>query len=298
VSPPDPYAVLGVAPDADLATIRAAWKRLARETHPDRHPGDPEAERRFKDAAAAWSILSDPAARARYDRSRNPGADLSDPDVAALRQHARAVSEAVAEVHEVLFRVVLPAYLARYERGQGAELAWRLLADLDDLSFLDLPQRHRETGVGPKARAASLSQELGIRVDLRVRRDLDGRPRIAELTLVRERGLAFAAITVWAGSLLVLDKRTPEELATAILPALGVEVVRYLESRLPRPMRVLAWRARTGRDGFPDDLSAARRADTRHVVLGGIRVGLGAVAVAVAGWALLWAATGRLPWPF
>lgn len=63
---PDLYAILGVARDASPEEIRSAYRRLARELHPDVN-GDPEAERRFKEITAAYETLSDPDRRARYD---------------------------------------------------------------------------------------------------------------------------------------------------------------------------------------------------------------------------------------
>ena len=67
----DPYAELGVARDASSEEIRRAYRRVARRHHPDvnRDPGGPG---RFAAAARAYEILSDPAARARYD-NRFPG---------------------------------------------------------------------------------------------------------------------------------------------------------------------------------------------------------------------------------
>lgn len=64
---PTPYAVFGVAPTAPLDEIKRAWRRLARDNHPDRCPDDPDADARFKQASAAWDLLSDPARRAAYD---------------------------------------------------------------------------------------------------------------------------------------------------------------------------------------------------------------------------------------
>ena len=63
----DFYQVLGVSRDADLFTIKKAYRRLALQFHPDKNPGDSAAEAKFKDAAEAYSVLSDPEKRRRFD---------------------------------------------------------------------------------------------------------------------------------------------------------------------------------------------------------------------------------------
>ena len=63
----DPYTILGVPRSADAETIRKAYRKLAKELHPDARPGDKAAEERFKQVTAAFKILSDPDTRRRYD---------------------------------------------------------------------------------------------------------------------------------------------------------------------------------------------------------------------------------------
>ena len=69
----DYYEVLGVARDASAREIKSAYRKLAVRHHPDRNPGDREAETAFKAAAEAYSVLSDPDKRARYDRFGRQG---------------------------------------------------------------------------------------------------------------------------------------------------------------------------------------------------------------------------------
>jgi len=69
----DPYEVLGVPRDADEATIKKAFRKLARELHPDVNSHDPDAEEKFKEAAEAYEILNDAERRATYDRYGHDG---------------------------------------------------------------------------------------------------------------------------------------------------------------------------------------------------------------------------------
>jgi len=66
----DYYAVLGVGPDADEKTIRDAYRKLARQYHPDVNPGDPQAEERFKEINEAYQALGDPEKRQTYEELR------------------------------------------------------------------------------------------------------------------------------------------------------------------------------------------------------------------------------------
>ncbi len=69
----DFYDLLGVSRDADDAQIKKAFRRLARENHPDMNPGDAGAEERFKAIAEAYEVLSDPERRQMYDRFGHAG---------------------------------------------------------------------------------------------------------------------------------------------------------------------------------------------------------------------------------
>ncbi|HEU4538475.1 MAG TPA: DnaJ domain-containing protein, partial [Polyangiaceae bacterium] len=64
----NPYEVLGVQRDASPDDLKAAFRRLAARHHPDRNPGDADAQQRFKEVNAAYQLLSDPQKRAMFDR--------------------------------------------------------------------------------------------------------------------------------------------------------------------------------------------------------------------------------------
>ena len=69
----DYYHVLGIEKDATLQEIKTAFRRLAKENHPDHHPGDKKAEARFKEVSEAYGVVGDAAAKGDYDRLRFGG---------------------------------------------------------------------------------------------------------------------------------------------------------------------------------------------------------------------------------
>lgn len=73
VSKRDYYEVLGLGREAGELDIKTAYRKLARQHHPDHHPDDPTAEDKFKEASEAYSVLSDPQKRAAYDRYGHAG---------------------------------------------------------------------------------------------------------------------------------------------------------------------------------------------------------------------------------
>ncbi|SIS46359.1 DnaJ C-terminal domain-containing protein [Insolitispirillum peregrinum] len=93
----DPYRLLGVLRTADERTIRSAYRQKVKDCHPDLHPGDRQAEERFKALSVAYAILNDADKRRRYDRgelgpdgtarARQSSAASSGPDFGGMRGH-------------------------------------------------------------------------------------------------------------------------------------------------------------------------------------------------------------------
>ena len=76
----DYYEVLGVDTSASAEEIKKAYRKMAIKYHPDKNPGDKEAEEKFKEAAEAYSILSDPEKKSRYDQFGHAGVEGAGPD--------------------------------------------------------------------------------------------------------------------------------------------------------------------------------------------------------------------------
>jgi len=73
----DYYEVLGIQKGASESEIKSAFRKMAMKYHPDRNPGDKEAEEKFKEINEAYGILSDPDKKSKYDRFGHAGVDPS-----------------------------------------------------------------------------------------------------------------------------------------------------------------------------------------------------------------------------
>ena len=86
----DYYEVLGVSKNASDADIKRAYRKLAKENHPDLHPGDKACEARFKEANEAYEVLSNPDKKAKYDQFGFAG------PITVVRAAMAAVSPAIS----------------------------------------------------------------------------------------------------------------------------------------------------------------------------------------------------------
>ncbi len=89
----DPYKVLGVARSASADDIRKAYRKLAKQFHPDLHPGDAAAEERFKAISAAYDLLGDAEKRGRFDRGEIDASGQERPEQRYYRHYADAGAE-------------------------------------------------------------------------------------------------------------------------------------------------------------------------------------------------------------
>ncbi|MDO8425693.1 MAG: DnaJ domain-containing protein [bacterium] len=132
----DYYEVLGVPRDASPDAIKAAYRRIARETHPDLHPDDLGAHEQFKLTAEAFAVLSDPRRRLRYDDVRKPIRGIAD----HLIRH---------ESGRRIIEVLLPSTSAASQRGMDlvvpVPVPSHILVD-GGIATVALPQRSRCAG--------------------------------------------------------------------------------------------------------------------------------------------------------
>ncbi len=137
----DYYQLLGLARDADLAQIKAAYKNLAPACHPDRNPNHPRAAERFGALSAAYKVLSDPQMRAAYDKR--------------LAAMGREPYHAPASRSSSFFKRM-------FGKAQGSDLRFTLELDLADVARggnyrLDLPRQRICPGCGGAQPAGCVS---------------------------------------------------------------------------------------------------------------------------------------------
>jgi len=128
----DPYKTLGVARDASADDIRNAYRKLAKQNHPDLNPGNKAAEERFKSISAANELLSDTEKRGKYDRGEIDASGQERPESRGYRSYAES------------------AQGDRYGHPGAQQEAWQA-EDLDDI-FGDLFGARQAGGGTPRPR--------------------------------------------------------------------------------------------------------------------------------------------------
>ena len=117
-----PYAVLGVPPTASASQVREAYRRLAKQFHPDRH-SDVQATERMQRINQAWEMLSSPTARARYDAQAAASPAAAYPHWGSSQRAYQPSYSA-----QPAWRVPPSAYAAEAVRGEGGgPLRWGLV---------------------------------------------------------------------------------------------------------------------------------------------------------------------------
>ena len=129
----DYYKVLDVPKTATEADVKKAYRRLAMKYHPDRNPGDHEAEERFKEAKEAYEVLTDAQKRAAYDQYGHAGLEAAAAGARGRANAADAFSDIFGDVFGDIFGAARRGAHAQVFRG--ADLRYELELDLHEAVF-------------------------------------------------------------------------------------------------------------------------------------------------------------------
>jgi DnaJ-class molecular chaperone len=160
-----PYELLGVAPDASADEIQKAYRRLAKKSHPDLNPGDPKALDRFKAISSAYSLLSDPEKRARFDSGEIDASGAERPRPRYYRDFAADSAEqpytSDAGFADFMDQDILAELLRRGSRARapmpGRDLRFRL-----SVEFLEAVNGTRKAVTLPNGQSLEINVPPGI----------------------------------------------------------------------------------------------------------------------------------------
>ena len=128
----DFYSLLGVSRDADAAALKAAYRKQAMKYHPDRNPGDAEAEARFKAVGAAYEVLKDPQKKAAYDRFGHEAFTQGMAGGGGPGGMGGAEFSDIGDIFETIFGSAFGGGGGRQRSRRGADLRYDLNVSLEE----------------------------------------------------------------------------------------------------------------------------------------------------------------------
>ena len=155
----DYYELLGVGRDADAAALKAAYRKLAHQYHPDKNQGDKASEEKFKEITEAYAVLSDEQKRARYDQfGFAGGSGPSDDPFGFGRGGGASINDIFGEIFGEMFGGAAGGGRRQRQRTRGNDFRYHLELTLEEAAFgvekvLEIPKARRCepcTGTGAK----------------------------------------------------------------------------------------------------------------------------------------------------
>ncbi|MBO6520183.1 MAG: J domain-containing protein [Rhodospirillales bacterium] len=168
----DPYDILGVPKTASADEIRKAYRKLAKECHPDLHPGDEKAERRFKEISGAHGLLSDPDKRKRFDAGEIDAEGHERPEHAYYRtyadggdgaKYARYGASGGYEDMSDIFRDLFGEGRGPGRGGEGLKMRGGDISYTLDVSFLDAARGTKRRATMADGKTLDISIPEGVR---------------------------------------------------------------------------------------------------------------------------------------
>ena len=163
----DPYATLGVARGASEKDIKTAYRKLAKELHPDRNKDNPKAAERFREVTRAYDLLSDKDKRAQYDRGEIDGDGNPANPFGGGRRAAAAASTAAGSAAAAGSARRLPAWAAAARRASTSATCSKACSAARRRRAV-AARRHRRRLRRPAAPAAAAAKGADIAYRLRV----------------------------------------------------------------------------------------------------------------------------------
>ncbi|KUO64024.1 MAG: molecular chaperone DnaJ [Gracilibacter sp. BRH_c7a] len=131
----DYYEVLGVSKSASLDEIKKAYRKIAKENHPDVNPGDKKAEERFKEATEAYAVLSSPDKKAKYDQFGHSGVDFNGQGYGGFGDFSDFADFGLGDIFDMFFGGGGMGGSRRQGPTRGSDLRYDLTITLFEAAF-------------------------------------------------------------------------------------------------------------------------------------------------------------------